>query len=555
MSEKSNTKKCRLTENRIAWEALERGFAYPEDDSARGGVVRLQTHISNVFLTPNRVYKFRKPVQLDFLDFSTREKRNADCLREIAVNRRFAPDVYLGVAALYETEGDLRVGPVREQLEFVSADGKTLEHCVVMRRLPNGRDALSLLQQGLLRQEQIERVAERVAQIHRASRLETPKDWTPQAWFERVAIPTRDCVETLARFSPSLIDAEALRCVQEKLENFLQKHASHFEQRRAAGCFVNGHGDLHLQHIWFETDAAPPLLIDAIEFRDDFRHLDPASEVAFCAMDLRYRRRSRFAEQFLCHYAQCSDDFGLYHVVDYFIAYRALVRAKVAILASAQTDLEAAQREAAVQSARRHLELAVRALSFRGKPGLVVVTGVVGTGKSSAAKIVADELGGVIVASDRVRKHLVGVSATTRLGNHENAAHAYGDDMTDRVYRGLLERARAVIDSGRVAVLDAVFAKRAQRQLAFDFAQQHKIVSYLIETRCAAALVLERLQARKLRDDNPSDAGPEFYATSAAGYEETSEWPAAAKLTVDTAHAMWSSEFRSQALRFLRDVR
>lgn len=554
MVEKMDTEKRDSTENQIVWEALETSSAYPEDDSARGGVTRLQTHISNVFLTPNRVYKFRKPVRLDFLDFSTRAKRNADCLREVAINRRFARDVYLGVAALHGEGGRWCVGPVCEQLAAASSDGKELEYCVVMRRLPDGRDALSLLQQGLLREEQIERVAEMIAQVHRASQLAIPQAWTPQVWLERIAAPARDCITTLESVYPSRLEPDLLRCVQEKLEFFLQEHASRFEHRRAKGCFVDGHGDLHLQHIWFETDDALPLLIDAIEFRDDFRHLDPASEVAFCAMDLRYRRRSRFANRFLCHYAQCSDDFDLYRVVDYFTAYRALVRAKVAALASVQADLEIAQREAATQSAKRHLELAVAALQRREAPALVVMTGIVGTGKSSAAKIVADELGGVIIASDRVRKHLSGVAATTRLSDGESAVQAYGADMTERVYRGLLERARAVVESGRVAVLDAVFAKRTQRERALDFARQHKIVSYLVETRCAETLVLERLRARKLRDDNPSDAGPEFYATSAAGYEETTEWPTETRLIVDTAPSAWQNELRGQALRLLRNL-
>lgn len=535
------------------WRALESSAAFPEDATAAAGVTRIQTHISNLFLTQERVYKFRKSVQLDFLDFSTREKRNADCLREIAINRRFALSVYLGVAALHCTDGKPRVGPLREQLEAPSANGGIPEHCVVMRRLPEGRDALSLLQQGRLQTVQLERVAEMLARIHRCYPLAIPADVTPQVWLERMAEPVFECLTTLAHFSPVLIEPAHWRCVQQKVESFLCKHAAQFERRREQGRFVDGHGDLHLQHIWFETDDAPPLLIDAIEFRDDFRQLDPASEVAFCAMDLRYRRRSHFAEQFLCHYAQSSDDFDLYSVVDYFVAYRALVRAKVAALASAQTALAPNQREAAAQSARRHFELAAEALRRRPSPGLVVMTGVVGTGKSSAAKIIAEELGGVVIASDRVRKHLAGVEATTRLSDGESAEQAYGATMTERVYQGLLERARAVIESGRVAILDAVFAKRAQRQLALDFARKRDLAVRLVETHCAAPLVIERLRERKLRDDNPSDAGPEFYVTSVAGYEATVDWPAAARLSVATDRMSWEDELRHRARSLFSD--
>ena len=152
--------------------------AYPGDPGAARGVAHVQTHISHVFLTRDRVYKFRKDVDLGFLRFATRAERNADCLREVALNRRLAPDVYLGVAPLVEAGGRFAIGPVGEALARGGAGGAP-EHCVVMRRLRDGRDALSLLERGALEAAELEHAAELVAAFHRANGLGTPAPFSP----------------------------------------------------------------------------------------------------------------------------------------------------------------------------------------------------------------------------------------------------------------------------------------------------------------------------------------------------------------------------------------
>ena len=164
--------------------ALREPAAYPGDASAAGGVEWIQTHLSHVFLTAERVYKLRKAVDLGFVGFASRAERNADCLREVALGRRLAPDVYLGVASIERAERGVRVGPPAEGL------GGAGEHCVVMRRLPAGRDALSLLQRGELRGEVLDRIAERVAEFHASHGLGSPAPFSPEAWLARTT-PSR----------------------------------------------------------------------------------------------------------------------------------------------------------------------------------------------------------------------------------------------------------------------------------------------------------------------------------------------------------------------------
>jgi aminoglycoside phosphotransferase family enzyme/predicted kinase len=486
--------------------------AYPGDPSAQRGVRTVQTHISHVFLSAERVYKLRKAVDLGFVDFGTREARNRDCLREVRLNRRLAPDVYLGVAPVRIEEGRVRLGPADDALAGPDAAGGVPEHCVVMRRLPEGGDA------------------------HAAHGLGAPAPFGPDEWRARIVDPVADnfaALETVGGVSRSLLGR-----ARTAARAFEEKQGRRLEARRQAGHAVDGHGDLHLQHVWFEGDSRQPILIDCIEFSDELRRIDAASEVAFLAMDLVYRGRPRLAERFLRRYARESGDFDLYHVVDYFVAYRAGVRAKVAALTSEEEEVPPEQRRRAADSALRHLALAAQALGDEGQGGLLLVCGVVGTGKSTLAELAADALPGVVISSDRVRKRLAGLSPTQRPGGGWQRG-LYTAESTRAVYAALLERAGPVVDSGRTAILDATFAKAGFRDDARAWAQARGMPALLVEARCAPKVVLARLERRAREGRDASDAGPELYERSAAGFEPLDAWPAERRCAVDTDGPEW----------------
>jgi aminoglycoside phosphotransferase family enzyme/predicted kinase len=506
--------------------------AFPEDPSARQGIELIQTHISCVFLSRERVYKLRKAVRPGFLDFGTRRERNADCLREVALNRRLASGVYLGVAPVHLEAPRARVGPPAEALS-----DEALEHCVVMRRLPAERDALSLLARGQLRPEHIDAISLRVARFHEQVRLGVPAPFSPAEWLRRISTP----VEENLRLTGDPADPARPARIAAAAQDFLQVHAARFEARRQAGRAVDGHGDLHLAHIWFEHEGAEPLFIDCIEFSEALRRIDAASEVAFLAMDLEYRGQVALAERFLRHYARECDDFDLYGVLPYYLSYRAGVRAKVAALAASDPGIPEPQRRAARESASRHLELTERALAPRRPRPLVILSGIVGTGKSSVAHAIAEEVGGVVVSSDRLRKRLAGLSAAdhSRAGDSEGL---YSRAATERVYRGLLERAEPITCSGRTAVLDATFSSASQREAARSAARALGVPLYIAETRCDPGVVVQRLTERATRRDDPSDAGPEFYGHSAAGFEPVREGEADAHLVVHTDAPDWRAE-------------
>ena len=521
--------------------ALEKPDAYPRGAGAERGIAHIQTHLSHVFLTQDRVYKLHKAVRFGFVDFSTRALRNDDSLREVRLNRRLAPSVYLGVAALEGTAGAVRLGALREDLAPPGPDRRVPEHCVVMTRLADGRDAQSLLARGELGPKHVDAIAVRIADFHASHGLGAPAPFAREEWLERVAAPVRESFSEIAEAGEL---APRARAASARAESFLARHAERFEERRRAGRIVDAHGDLHLQHVWFEKDDEPPLAIDCLEFRDDYRQIDAASEVAFLAMDLTYRGRRDLAERFLRRYAEASDDYDLYGVVDFFCAYRAAVRAKVASLAARDEAVPPAQRALAAKSAERHLALAEAALAEPARGDVVALAGIVGTGKSTAAHALADAVDGVVIASDRVRKRQAELPETAR-----GHAEIYTEERTRRTYSGMLERALPVVLSGRTAVLDATYARAALRGELLRWAGERGLRAFLVETVCAPEVALARLAARARRGSDPSDAGPELYAASAAGFEPPSEWPAGARAVIATDAEGWRDGVAALARR------
>ncbi len=480
-------------------------------------VTWIQTHISHVFLVGDRVYKLRKPVVLPFLDFGSRAARNEDCLREVSLNRRLAPDVYLGVVSMHLDGASLEIGaPVDAELD------PAVEHAVLMRRLPEGRDALAMLDAGTLAPEQLERVAARLARFHDAVSLGQSAPFSRDDWYDRNATPVLDCVRDLG--ASGLLEAARLDRLRSAATGALDALASTFEDRRIAGRAIDAHGDLHLDHVWFETDDAPPLLVDCLEFDTELRKIDRASEVAFLAMDLAYRGRDDLAGVFLSAYASASDDYDLYRVVDYYAAYRALVRAKVAALAAGQESVAPKQQRAARESALGHVALAERFLAESGEGAILLTCGTVGSGKSSVARARALRDGGVLISSDRLRKRLSGLDVTDHAAREVDAG-LYAPERRGATYEAMLERAALVTASGRVAILDASFTRRADRDRARAWAEKRGIDADLIEVRCDPEIAHERLVARERSRADPSDAGADFLEVSIERFEPPEEWP------------------------------
>jgi aminoglycoside phosphotransferase family enzyme/predicted kinase len=509
----------------------------PESLSAAGAfsdpVSVVQTHLSHVFLTHDRVFKLHKDVDLGFVSFATQRERNLDCLRELSLNRRLAPDVYLGIAPIERKRGRWVVGETRSD----PADLESGEHCVVMRRLPDGRDALSLLNAGLLEWDAIERLAGKLARFHQEQSLGRPSPYSQSEWRDRIAGSAEANFASLLERAPDVVPRSEILELRDLSRETWARIQPAIDGRRLAGKAVEGHGDLHLDHVWFETDDAGPLVIDSITFSEELRCIDSASDIAFLAMDLGSRGRPDLGEHLLATYALASDDYDLYEVIDFFIGYRAAVRAKVAALEMTDDRIAARQRQGARNRAQRRVDFARRVLMPRAPARVYLVGGIIGGGKSTAARTLARATGAVVVSSDEVRRFAPEDASEGGAGGWPEAR--YSRAARARVYDAMLEGAASVVASGRDVVLDASWSTRETREQARAWASAHASHPVFIEIRCDRAVALARLEARQHQANDASEAGPVLYDDFAGSFENPDEWPTQDLVVIATDLPDW----------------
>jgi aminoglycoside phosphotransferase family enzyme/predicted kinase len=459
----------------------------------------VETHISVLGFQGDRVYKLKKPVRFAFADLSTPRLRESDCEREVALNRRFAPDVYVGVLPLTDAHGDV------------------VDHVVEMRRLPDDRRLTALVAHGNPR-ACLERLAADLAAAHRAAPTGGPIDRAAGA--DAIAALWESGIEQLARYESDVLPARESRCVAELARRYVSGRRARFDERVAAGRARDGHGDLLADDVFCLDDGPRP--IDCLEFDARLRYGDVLADVAFLAMDLERLGRADLAFTFLDAYRHKARDTWPSSLADMYVAYRAHVRAKVACLRHDQGDPEAAE------SARALLALSHRHLE-QSRIRLVVVGGPPASGKSTLATAIADQTGWTRLSSDVVRRELfdeVGhVDATVDAGLYDPA-------RTRATYDALLARARTVLALGDSVILDASWSQEERRRDARIVSSETQ--SELVELHCDApeAIRVERALRRAGAGGDPSDAGPELAATLTSRF---AAWPRAT--TIDTTRS------------------
>lgn len=460
---------------------LLRPTAYPQPRPRQ--VELASTHISWVFLTDDDAWKVKRPVTLAFLDYGTAEMRRLCCEEEVRLNRRLAPDVYLGVVPI-------RLGAAGHVVDAAQAAGPIVDHAVRMRRLADAHSALALVRRNELSTDHLARLAARLGRFYVEAR-EAP-EWGGQ---DVIATLVEQNLEQLRPFAGREFGRERFEQVAAAQRHDLRRFERRFGERRQAGRMREGHGDLRLEHIYFPSlSPVDPVVIDAVEFSERLRSGDVALDIAFVAMELDAERRPDLAEYFLYRFARESNDYDFYPLLDFYICYRALVRTKVACLLAEDptTPPEKARRKQ--DEAARLLELAfVHAVPKERstRPAVIAVGGVTGTGKSTLAEALARGLGLPVVSSDRVRKYLADIPAMER-----GPEQIYSPAHTGRTYEELLRRAEIVLQSGRGVILDATFSDRRWRERVRELATTHRAPFLFVEATCDETTLRDRVRAR-----------------------------------------------------------
>ena len=495
---------------------LVRDLLRPETYGAAVERVTLRTtHASWVFLTDTDVFKVKRPVDLGFLDYRTVEDRHRACQEEVRLNARLAPDVYLGVVPVVLTPRGYAL----------TRGGPVADWAVHMRRLPDAASAAAALARGALDAPALESVAVRLAEFLRAARP-APSFGTPAA----LATNVDENFEQTRRFAGNLIARATFDAVETFQRDTLARYEGRFLQRIADERIREGHGDIRLEHIYF-PDSPPrpptPVIIDAIEFNARFRCGDAAAEIAFPAMELEAAGRADLASGLVARFAEATDDYALYGVLDFYVSYRAWVRGKVAAFVAADPGTDPDARAAKEGEARRCFELARATAARAAVPDLIAVGGVIGSGKSTLAQGLGRALAAPVVSSDRTRKALAGLAPTA-----PGDGRLYGPDARDRIYDEILRRACAVLGSGRGVIVDATFATRVWRARAAAAAEASGAQFVFIETQVPSEVARARLAARRTRPST-SDATEALLDDFLGAYEPPGTGEPGRRLTVD----------------------
>ena len=488
--------------------------AYPQAPAA---VELVQTHISYVFLAGEVVYKTKKPVDFGFIDQVAPERREAFCHAEVRLNRRLAPDVYLGVMPVVRL-ADGRIA-VEAAGEAVPAGAEVLEWAVKMRRLPDDRTLDRLLAAGTTPPDLVERLVRRLIAFHEAAAV-VPDD--PQfagapaehAWWGREYGEAEGFIGDT--WTPE--DAAATRAF---VAETLAREAALFDARLAGGRVIEGHGDLRAAHVYALDGRAEQLaIVDCIEFSEwfHFRYLDTGYDVAFLAMDLEALGYPELGDEIAGRYLAASGDETLGVLQPLHRTFRALVRGKVESIGAHAPELPTDARRGLAASARRFFELAASYAARRSPPAVVVMCGLPATGKSTVAGTLAGRIGAAYLSSDVVRKELAGLDPRARSGE-EFREGLYAPEMTERTYGELRRRTGEHLSRGRPVVLDAMHGRAAERAAVRALAAEHAAPHLVAELRLDDAEARARIAAREGDPLRTSDATWQVYAAQRDRFE------------------------------------
>lgn len=446
-----------------------------------------ETHISWVLLTGEFAYKVKKPVQFPFLDYSTLEKREAFCHQELRLNRQFAPDIYLDVVPITGS-------PSQPNMD---GDGPAIEYAVKMRQFDERGLLSELVARDELQAEHIDRLAERLAEIHQQAK--------PAELSSSFASPQEaysEAIENLDVLEQCGISDERIVVLRTWTDDAFQRLNSEFHQRKQNGFVRECHGDLHLRNVVLLGDKIE--LFDGIEFNDAFRWIDVMSDAAFLEMDLTDQGCETWAHRFRNRYFARTGDYAGLAVLRWYLVYRALVRAKVAALRIQQEQNTGENIETERSELSQYLDLATT-YSKTTHPTLMITHGVSGSGKTTGTQQIVEQCGAVRVRSDVERKRILGVEEQAATDSKLNQG-AYSEDTSAQVYQRLLDVCRIGLKSGFSVIADATFLHAADRMRFQKLAKQLDVDFCILPFEAPLEELRQRIQQRARSGNDASEA-------------------------------------------------
>jgi uncharacterized protein len=478
-----------------------------------------QTHGSILAIVPPYVYKVKKSIDLGFMNFTSLAARKTNSERELYLNSRLCPDMYLAVVPVYGKEG---------RLSFTEG-GEIAEYALQMKMLPDGFFLHQLLQKGTVTPQTLEPVLARLAEFYQ-SQAAIPAI-ARYGELQALKQNTDDNFTTLQHFTGGIMQPAGLEIIKKYTNAFYTDHQRLLEKRIRENKIKDCHGDLHAEHIHIYHNTIH--IYDCIEFNDRFRYIDVAADIAFLAMDLDFHRRADLSAYVADRMAALLADPDMPLLMDFYKCYRACVRAKVEAIKSAEPEVTDADRQQSRERAIKYLQLALRYALFGSKAVVLVVCGRIGSGKSTVATGMAELLGFEYVSSDIVRKQKAGIPLFERTPP-EKKQWLYSAAITGEVYRQLLDTTVAGTAGGAGLVVDATFSQPSYRAMFVTALAEKNIPCYFIEAQASDQVIQARLAKREKSEAIVSDARLEDFTSLASSYQPIQEVPGDHLIRVST---------------------
>jgi aminoglycoside phosphotransferase family enzyme/predicted kinase len=470
-----------------------------------------ETHISWVFYQGRYAYKVKKAVNLGFLDFSTLKARRFYCAEEVRINRRLARRLYLGVVPIGFVRGRPKIG-VRP----------ACEHAVRMRRFNPALELDHVLQRGRLTPTHMDELAATLAAFHAG----LPPAAADAPYGAPAAIRA-DAMQNFSQMEPLVVqraEREMLARLKRETEVEFQRIEGRFAERKESGFIRECHGDLHLGNIVLLDNKPTPF--DAIEFNPSLRWIDVMSEMAFLMMDLMRRRAHGLAWRLLNVYLESCGDYAGLSTLRFYLAYRAMVRAKVDAIRAHQPGVPLRLKSGALGECRSFMAQAAGHLA-KPAPALVITHGLPGSGKSVFARAAAEKLGMVRLRSDVERKRIFGLKPL-----EDSRGGIYGEEATRRTYARLLDLSRGMLQAGFRVVVDAAFLRHDERADFYGLAKNLAVPFAIVNVTASRPVLERRVRARQAGKSDASEAGLEVLQKLQASAEQLLPGEVACALTL-----------------------
>jgi aminoglycoside phosphotransferase family enzyme/predicted kinase len=494
----------------------------------------IETHISWVILTGTYAYKIKKPVDLGFLDFSTLEKRLFCCNEELRLNSRLAAPIYLEVVAISGS---------REQ-PVLRGTGDAIEYAVKMVQFPQQAQLDNMLANGELKKYHMDAIADLVAGFH--ANIDVAAEDSSFGDPEHVYQPVAENFTQIRQHLHTRKSDEQLKALEDWSQATFSALKPVFEQRKRDGYIRECHGDMHLRNlVWFNGE---PLAFDCLEFNPALRWIDTLSEVAFLVMDLQDRNQPELAQRFLNAYLEHCGDYQGMRVFHFYLAYRALVRAKVDAIRAGQHGISEIEKHEAEAEFHAYLKLA-RSCTRLSRPKLIITRGMSASGKSTLTQPLLETMGAIRIRSDVERKRLFGIHADT-----DSAAGIgkgiYSVEAGIKTYEQLLALADALLDAGITVIVDAAFLKYEQRRPFGELAQYKQTPFIILQFSAAAETLRRRIKART---DDVSDADLSVLEHQLDTVKPLRESELSSLIEIDTEQAFDAAGLVAEINKFAND--